>query len=323
MHHETPVRRWLRRITAGTTTAGLLALAVPTVASGLDDDIDRKMPPTASTEGAAPAVQLVAHRKPHPNRKIKRYRVRPGDTPSGVAVRYHAWTAELMRLNHTRTLYAGEVILVPVVRRAARQCTEHRHHRTNIGKHKHRKPAPKAKPAKPAKDASRPKASKKKSSRSSGRKKARAPHHVRHARGWHHREATRAEVRRVIVTKAQRLGVNPDLALAVAWQESGWQHARVSSAGAVGAMQIMPGTGQWMSQMVGRRLNIKDLHDNVTAGVLLLRWLRGEARPRYAVAGYYQGLAGVRRYGMYSSTQRYVANVMALKKRIARGWGPV
>ena len=31
----------------------------------------------------------------------------------------------------------------------------------------------------------------------------------------------------------------------------------------------------------------------------LLRWLRDEAGPRVAVAGYYQGLAGVRRHGMY------------------------
>ena len=303
--------------------------------------------PAAGDPAAGADLRLVGHRKPHPHRTIKRYRVRPGDTPSGIAVRYHAWTAQLLRINHTRTLYAGDVIRVPVVTRAAQECTEHRHHRTNVGKYKHGKHSkhaakakagktPKAKP-KPKKSSSKKKASKPgkkkaspkkaakptKATKRPGKKKSRAPHHVRHAKGWHHRGATRAEVRRVIVKKAKRYGVNPALALAVAWQEAGWQHGLVSPAGAVGAMQIMPGTGQWMSTMVGRRLNTKDLYDNVTAGVVLLRWLRDEAGPRYAVAGYYQGLGGVRRYGMYDSTQRYVANVHALRKRIEKGWSPV
>ena len=97
---------------------------------------------------------------------------------------------------------------------------------------------------------------------------------------------------------------------------------RVSSAGALGAMQIMPGTGRWMSQVLGRRLNTRDLYHNASAGVGLIRLLRTEARPRIAVAGYYQGLAGVRRHGMYPSTKLYVADVLALKKRIAAGRHP-
>jgi len=346
------VRRWLRRLTAGTTTAAVVLLAAPAVVPpgpgpGAAPERVTGSSRSAATGGAVEAadgadLRLAGHKKPHPHRTIKRYRVRPGDTPSGIAVRYHAWTAQLLRINHTRTLYAGDVILVPVVTRAAQECTKHRHHRTNVGKHKHKHGAhaTKAKPKKKAtqKQASKPgkkkagskKAGSKKAAKPKkpakkrpGRKKARAPHHVRHAKGWHHRGASHAEVRRAIVKKAKRHGVNPALALAVAWQEAGWQHDRVSPAGAIGAMQIMPGTGQWMSTMVGRRLNTKDLYDNVTAGVVLLRWLRDEAGPRVAVAGYYQGLAGVRRHGMYSSTKQYVANVHALRKRIEKGWSPV
>ncbi|HEX4977382.1 MAG TPA: transglycosylase SLT domain-containing protein [Nocardioides sp.] len=322
MPHETPVRRWLRRATAGTTTAGLLALALPAVTATSGGETGPEpattapaaRPPAAEAPAAqppaarAPGLRPVAHHKPHPNRTMKRYRVRPGDTPSGIAVRYHAWTAQLMRLNHTRTLYVGDVIVIPVVTEAARACTRHRHHRTNVGGHARHRPAARAGAGRHRADA-RPRA-------------ARAPHHVRHARHWHHREASRSAVRAAIVRAAQRHGVSPSLALAVAWQEAGWQHDRVSPAGAIGAMQVLPGTGRWMSTMVGRRLNIKDLYDNVTAGVVLLRWLRDEARPRYAVAGYYQGLAGVRRHGMYRSTERYVDNVMALRKRIADGWNP-
>lgn len=299
--------RWLRRVTAGTTTTAVVLLAAPAVvAPGPQAGSDTARPGAAGAGGAVAVAEAglrpVGHRKPHPHRTIKRHRVRPGDTASGIAVRYHAWTAQLLRINHTRTLYAGEVILVPVVTRAVRA------HNRQVGKHRH---GPRAAAAKAAKAAKRP-----------GTKKSRAPHRVRHARGWHHRGASRAEVRRAIVRKAERHGVNPALALAVSWQESGWQHDRVSPAGAIGAMQIMPGTGRWTSTMVGRRLNIKDLHANVTAGVVLLRWLRDEAGPRVAVAGYYQGLAGVRRHGMYSSTKQYVANVHHLRKRIEQGWSP-
>lgn len=326
MHPVPAAARWVRRVTAGTTTLAVVLLAAPAVSGSAGRGSDRAVvaPPTQVAREAD--LRLVGHRKPHPHRTIKRYRVRPGDTPSGIAVRYHAWTAQLLRINHTDTLYAGDVILVPVVTKVARACRKHAHHRTNVSTRRHHGPASKpdrkprgakadprpehkpgkAKPAKPAK----PKPS------------AKAPHHVRHARGWHHRGASQAVVRRAIVTKAKRFGVNPALALAVAWQESGWQHDRVSPAGAIGAMQVLPGTGQWMSTLVGRRLNIKDLHDNITAGVVLLRWLRDEAGPRVAVAGYYQGLAGVRRHGMYDSTRHYVDRVHALRKRIETGWRP-
>jgi N-acetylmuramoyl-L-alanine amidase len=127
----------------------------------------------------------------------------------------------------------------------------------------------------------------------------------------------------VIAKKARRVGVDPHLALAIAWQESGWQHKQVSSAGALGAMQVMPGTGRWMSAYLGRRLNLRDLHDNVSAGVVLIKVLRGQTKLKYTVAGYYHGLAGVRRYGMYKSTKRYVANVLAIKRALGRGWDPV
>ena len=38
-----------------------------------------------------------------------------------------------------------------------------------------------------------------------------------------------------------------------------------------------------------------------------------------AVAGYYQGLQSVRAHGLYSDTQAYVNNVMALRQRFGGG----
>lgn len=125
-----------------------------------------------------------------------------------------------------------------------------------------------------------------------------------------------------MVRSARRHGVEPDLALAISWQESGWQQRRISSAGAIGAMQVMPATGRWMSLDVGRRLNLYGLGDNVTAGVRLIDVLRGETSERRAVAAYYQGLGAVQRHGLYPSTKVYVRDVLALRHRLRLGWDP-
>lgn len=112
-------------------------------------------------------------------------------------------------------------------------------------------------------------------------------------------------------------GVSPSLAAAVAWQESGFQNGVVSSANARGVMQILPGTWDWIQQRSGQQLDPNSATDNVHAGVTylntLLRDFRGDEAG--AVASYYQGAASVRRLGMLPETQRYVANVMALRGR--------
>jgi soluble lytic murein transglycosylase-like protein len=206
-------------------------------------------------------------------RRIVRYTVRPGDTPSALAVRFHAWTAELVERNGA-VLHAGEVIEIPVVLAA-------------VAREK----------------------------RSGGRAPAPAQDPTAAPRPARTDSPSREHVRRIIVQTARAHGVDPALALAVSWQEAGWQMHHVSNAGAVGAMQVIPGTGRWMSDVLGRDLELTDTRDNITAGVALLKVLLDAAPERVAVAGYYQGLAGVREHGMYRDTRRYVANVMALKER--------
>ncbi|WP_052593292.1 lytic transglycosylase [Luteipulveratus mongoliensis] len=123
---------------------------------------------------------------------------------------------------------------------------------------------------------------------------------------------SRSQTRDLIVKTARRYGVSPKLALAIGWQESGWNQRAVSVANAVGVMQVMPGTGQWCSDIAGRKLNLLNTRDNVTAGVVLLRWLTTHASSTdQAIAGYYQGLGGVREKGMYPDTKIYVRSVKA------------
>lgn len=109
------------------------------------------------------------------------------------------------------------------------------------------------------------------------------------------------------------------LAEAIAWQESGWNNDEVSGIGAVGVMQIVPTTWTWIDRYLtpGDPLGTASASENIRAGVLLLHQLLQVTggNEALAVAGYYQGLASVRRYGMYPSTRRYVADVLALAQR--------
>jgi LysM repeat protein len=127
---------------------------------------------------------------------------------------------------------------------------------------------------------------------------------------------TREEMRDMIEEVARIMGVDPSLALAVGYQESGFDQRAVSPANAIGAMQVIPSSGQWASQLVGRPLDLLDPWDNATAGVAILRQLvRSTPDLPTAIASYYQGLAGVRRHGMYPDTRRYVASVQTLMTR--------
>ncbi len=114
-------------------------------------------------------------------------------------------------------------------------------------------------------------------------------------------------------------GVPASLAQAVGYQESGFNNDLVSSAGARGVMQILPGTWNWIQRTLnaGTPLAAASASDNVRGGVLLLHSLLQATGgdPAMAAAGYYQGLPSVRQNGLYSDTQQYVNNVMALRHR--------
>ncbi|WP_282945013.1 LysM peptidoglycan-binding domain-containing protein [Cellulomonas endometrii] len=121
---------------------------------------------------------------------------------------------------------------------------------------------------------------------------------------------SRAQMQAKVAATARSMGVDPALAQAIAFQESGFNHTAVSPANAIGTMQVIPSSGEWASQLVGRQLNLIDPDDNVVAGVAILRQLvRTSPDLSTAIASYYQGSSSVKRNGMFSDTRRYVANV--------------
>lgn len=105
-----------------------------------------------------------------------------------------------------------------------------------------------------------------------------------------------------------RYGVDPDLLAAVAWTESGFQADAVSHAGAIGLMQIMPGTAEGLGV---------DPRDPVQAIDGAARYLRQQmdrfGDTRLALAAYNAGPGAVEKYGgvpPYDETVAYVGKVL-------------
>ena len=127
----------------------------------------------------------------------------------------------------------------------------------------------------------------------------------------------RTDTAALIRATALRHGVDPRLALAIGWQESGWNQRAVSYTNAIGVMQIMPISGTWGSQLAGRTLNLYKVEDNITAGVLILRALQSSAESKeQAIGAYYQGLYSIRSRGMFTDTKAYVTSVLAIYDRM-------
>lgn len=123
---------------------------------------------------------------------------------------------------------------------------------------------------------------------------------------------SRAETQAMVREIALQYGVDPALAQAHAFRESGFDARAVSPANAIGTMQVIPTSGEWASDLIGRDLNLLNPRDNIIAGVVIIRQLqRSTSTIDEGIASYYQGLGSVRRYGMFSDTVTYVQRVKA------------
>jgi LysM repeat protein len=111
-------------------------------------------------------------------------------------------------------------------------------------------------------------------------------------------------------------GIPADLLKAMTWLESGWQQEKVSSTGAVGIGQLMPDTVDHMEMLIGRDLDQYSAEDNIRMSARYLRLLLGRyGTPEGALAAYYQGAGSVEANGTFAETDRYVANVLALRSQ--------
>jgi soluble lytic murein transglycosylase-like protein len=119
----------------------------------------------------------------------------------------------------------------------------------------------------------------------------------------------------VIRTASLRYGVDPAFLRAIIHAESAFNPRAMSSKGAQGLMQLMPGTASDMGVA-----DAFDANDNILGGArylgLLLKTFNGDER--LAAAAYNAGPGAVERYNgvpPYAETEVYVRRVGELRKR--------
>ena len=113
----------------------------------------------------------------------------------------------------------------------------------------------------------------------------------------------------LVAQLSARYDLSPALIEAVVWQESRWRHNAVSSAGARGLAQLMPGTARDMG------VNADDPAANLEGGARYLREQlnRFDGDLEKALAAYNAGPGRVIRAGgvpRIRETQTYVASIM-------------
>lgn len=117
--------------------------------------------------------------------------------------------------------------------------------------------------------------------------------------------------RRAIDVASEATGVSADLLASVMTEESGGNPTAVSTAGAIGLMQLMPATATALG------VNPWTPDQNVLGGARYLAYQLREFHGSLAdaLAAYNAGPGAVRAYGgvpPYAETMAYVANVLAL-----------
>jgi soluble lytic murein transglycosylase-like protein len=130
---------------------------------------------------------------------------------------------------------------------------------------------------------------------------------------------SRQSIRDTISLWADRYRIPRALALALAWQESGYQARVESESGAVGVMQVMPDTWTYVETvLIGRRIP-RTPSGNVQVGLAYFRHLLNAfGNTQLALAAYLQGERSVRTEGIRRSTRRYIGSVLALAGRMTR-----
>lgn len=122
-------------------------------------------------------------------------------------------------------------------------------------------------------------------------------------------EPVRSNLTTIIQDSAQRNNLRPELVTAVIHNESGFVKSALSPKGAIGLMQVMPGTAAKYGNY-----NLYDPKDNITVGTKHLAYLMNKYKYLpHALAAYNAGEGNVDKYNgvpPFAETQAYVVKVL-------------
>ena len=131
--------------------------------------------------------------------------------------------------------------------------------------------------------------------------------------------SSRTEIENLIEKYAKKNNLDKDFVKAVIKQESGFKTNAKSHCGAMGLMQLMPGTASGLGVE-----NAYDAEQNIMGGTKYLRNLLSQYNgdKNLALAAYNAGPGAVKKYGgipPYAETQNYVKNVIANYNNYKKG----
>jgi len=149
---------------------------------------------------------------------------------------------------------------------------------------------------------------------------------------WYLRARYPLEYEQLVRANARRHDLDPALVAAVIYAESRFDPNARSASGAVGLMQLLPGTAEFIAKKTGgTRFVVADLRDpevNVRYGSWLLAYLRDRyGDDETALAAYHAGPGNVdewKREGsgiVFPETRAYVAEVERVRRIYERAYG--
>ena len=148
---------------------------------------------------------------------------------------------------------------------------------------------------------------------------------------WYERLRYPLRYEQIVTAHAENYRLDPDLLAAVIYQESKFDASARSSSGAVGLMQLLPGTAKGIALRTGgHAFEVSDLLDpelNVRYGSWYLRHLLDKyGEEESALAAYNAGQTNVDRWRAagegiaFSETRHYVQRVERLRRIYARAY---